>query len=57
MKKTVIISTIHFMVLTGAWLPAQTQASTVSIDLNQTGEPISKYIYGQFIEHLGGGER
>ncbi len=53
MKKTVIISTIHFMVLTGAWLPAQTQASTVSIDLNQTGEPISKYIYGQFIEHLG----
>jgi alpha-N-arabinofuranosidase len=25
----------------------------VSIDAAQTGEPISKYIYGQFIEHLG----
>ena len=26
---------------------------TVSIDAGQTGPPISKYIYGQFIEHLG----
>jgi len=26
---------------------------TVTIDANKTGEPISKYIYGQFIEHLG----
>ena len=25
----------------------------VIIDANKTGEPISKYIYGQFIEHLG----
>jgi len=25
----------------------------VSIDADKTGEPISKYIYGQFIEHLG----
>ncbi len=25
----------------------------VFIDATQTGEPISKYIYGQFIEHLG----
>jgi len=25
----------------------------VKIDANKTGEPISKYIYGQFIEHLG----
>ncbi len=24
-----------------------------AIDVNQVGEPISKYIYGQFIEHLG----
>jgi alpha-N-arabinofuranosidase len=28
-------------------------AATVSIDLDEKGEPISKYIYGQFIEHLG----
>jgi len=26
---------------------------TVTIDAAHTGEPISKYIYGQFIEHLG----
>jgi DUF1680 family protein/alpha-L-arabinofuranosidase len=25
----------------------------IVIDANRTGEPISKYIYGQFIEHLG----
>jgi alpha-L-arabinofuranosidase len=29
------------------WKPA------LAIDVTQTGEPISKYIYGQFIEHLG----
>jgi len=27
--------------------------SEISIDATETGEPISKYIYGQFIEHLG----
>ena len=26
---------------------------TVAIDAEEVGEPISKYIYGQFIEHLG----
>ena len=26
---------------------------TISIDAAQVGEPISKYVYGQFIEHLG----
>ena len=25
----------------------------VSVDITQTGQPIEKYIYGQFIEHLG----
>ena len=29
------------------------QAATVAIDASRTREPISKYIYGQFIEHLG----
>jgi alpha-L-arabinofuranosidase len=28
-------------------------ADTVKIDLATTGQPISKYIYGQFAEHLG----
>ncbi len=27
--------------------------STVSVEVNETGAPIQKYIYGQFIEHLG----
>ncbi len=39
-----------------AWLPLATQASesiTIKIDTTKTGEPISPYIYGQFIEHLG----
>jgi alpha-L-arabinofuranosidase len=29
------------------------ESSRVKIDLNQTQVPIEKYIYGQFIEHLG----
>ncbi len=28
-------------------------AATVSVDASKAGAPISKYIYGQFIEHLG----
>ena len=31
-------------------LTARTQ---VKVDVKQTGEPISEYVYGQFIEHLG----
>src|SRR3954466_10186655 len=34
-----------------AALPATT--ATVTVDASKTGAPISKYIYGQFIEHLG----
>ena len=30
-----------------------TQGIPLAIDVRQTGAPISKYIYGQFIEHLG----
>ena len=29
------------------------QASRVAIDAGKTREPLSKYVYGQFIEHLG----
>jgi len=32
-------------------LPAA--SATVTLDASKTGAPISKYIYGQFIEHLG----
>jgi alpha-N-arabinofuranosidase len=48
------------LILTGCQQQTQqvNQATTsqkivVTIDTGKTGEPISKYIYGQFIEHLG----
>jgi len=34
-------------------LSTKTMKPAVKIDANKTTEPISKYIYGQFIEHLG----
>ncbi len=33
--------------------PAAARTVAVTIDAGQTGEPISKFVYGQFIEHLG----
>ena len=45
--------TVILVISASLWIPVQARAATVSIDLNETGEPISKYIYGQFIEHLG----
>ena len=33
---------------------AQTRPITTTIDVSKTGPPISKYIYGQFLEHIGG---
>ncbi len=33
---------------------AQTQPVHASIDASKTAAPISKYIYGQFLEHIGG---
>jgi alpha-N-arabinofuranosidase len=52
---------IIFLLLTGC-LPfsfsgckqeAPFSGPTIAIDLEQSGAPIEKYIYGQFIEHLG----
>jgi len=34
-------------------LTTQVREPKIAIDARQTGQPISKYIYGQFIEHLG----
>ena len=33
--------------------PAPQTASRIVIDAGKTSEPLSKYVYGQFIEHLG----
>ena len=40
-------------ILGGVCQPAAAQQVAVTIDAGKTGEPISKFIYGQFIEHLG----
>ena len=32
---------------------SQTQPVIATIDVSKTGAPISKYIYGQFLEHAG----
>ena len=32
---------------------AQSRRVTVSVDASKTGAPISPYLYGQFIEHIG----
>jgi len=36
--------------------PSVARAETVQarIDASKTGPPISKYLYGQFLEHIGG---
>ena len=33
---------------------AQTRTINVTTDASKLGAPISKYIYGQFLEHIGG---
>jgi alpha-N-arabinofuranosidase len=40
--------------LLSALCPAQTRPIQATIDASQTGALISKYIYGQFLEHIGG---
>lgn len=57
MKKKFLILSIAFLFATAAVM-ANTQiqaddAVEAKIDASQQGEPISPYIYGQFIEHLG----
>ncbi len=52
--KTILISgVVGLAMATAIPAPAQARVSTVRVDLAEQGEPISKYIYGQFIEHLG----
>ena len=52
--KTILISgVVGLAMATAIPAPAQARVSTVRVDVAEQGEPISKYIYGQFIEHLG----
>ena len=40
--------------LASSFASAQTRPVNANIDASKTGAPISKYIYGQFLEHIGG---
>ncbi len=42
-----------FFIVLSTFSFAQTQPVNVTIDTSKTGAPISKYIYGQFLEHGG----
>jgi alpha-L-arabinofuranosidase len=44
---------VPFTILMSTVLTAQTRTPDVVIDATKTGAPISKYIYGQFLEHGG----
>ena len=54
-ERFVFLGFLMVVVLAGAVQPviAGSQAHTVTINAGKTFEPISKFIYGQFIEHLG----
>jgi len=54
-KRFVLTALLATVLLAGIF---QTTAAfgkeyAITIDAGKTGEPISKFIYGQFIEHLG----
>ena len=51
-KPVFVLSIILSLVFSGCQQPPKAD-ETVKIDINTVGEPISPYIYGQFIEHLG----
>ena len=47
---TLLLAALLFPILCSA----QTQPVHATIDASKTGAPISKYVYGQFLEHIGG---
>ena len=52
-KITILAVVILAFTFAPAKTPAADQPAAVTIDTGRTGKPISRYIYGQFIEHLG----
>ena len=50
LKRPAVLLAVLFLSILSA---AQTSPVNVSIDASKTGAPISKYIYGQFLEHGG----
>jgi alpha-N-arabinofuranosidase len=55
-SSVLVASLVGGLLLRGAAVqadPPRSQPVRVAVEAGQTGEPISKYVYGQFIEHLG----
>ena len=48
-KQVLLLAALLFSTLASA----QTRPVNAAIDASKTGPPISKYIYGQFLEHIG----
>lgn len=52
-NKSLIACAVLLSLEASVGMPAHAETFSVNVDLTQQSEPISKYIYGQFIEHLG----
>jgi len=53
MKKSILIVSVITLLFTLTFCTGTKSEETLEVKLSQTREPISPYIYGQFIEHLG----
>ena len=51
--KILLFITLPLIFLGQCDQPHEKRVVEIKLDLTKTGEPIEKYIYGQFIEHLG----
>src|SRR5664279_1856915 len=51
---SITLQVVLLMGLFSTLLSAQTRPISATIDVSKAGAPISKYIYGQFLEHIGG---
>ncbi len=53
LTRSLYLATLITVLLAALVLPASAQTTRVSIDTTRARKPISKYIYGQFMEHYG----
>ena len=52
-RQALLLAGFALLIVSGAQTQ-QTHPVNVTIDASKTGPPISKYLYGQFLEHAGG---
>jgi len=53
-NSAVMMQVVLAVLFFSSFATAQSQPVRATIDASKTGAPISKYIYGQFLEHIGG---